>query len=102
MARFGGIPLKRNRQAVLTDQTPQRYRVERNELIKRLLADECEMCGSKEDIQVHHVRALRDLNVKGRGAKSPWIQVMAARRRKTLVVCRPCHLTVHGGDWQPR
>ena len=52
VARFGGIPLKRNRQAVLTDQRPQRYRVDRNELIKRLLADECEMCGSKEDIQV--------------------------------------------------
>ena len=33
VARFGGIPLKRNRQAVLTDQKPQRYRVERNELI---------------------------------------------------------------------
>ena len=46
VAQFGGIPLKRNRQAVLTDQKPQRYRVERNELIKRLLADECEMYGS--------------------------------------------------------
>ena len=102
VARFGGIPLKRKRQAVLTDQKPQRYRVERNELIKRLLADECELCGSKVDVQVHHVRALRDLNVKGQGAKSPWAQVMAARRRKTLVVCRPCHLAVHGGDWQPR
>ena len=102
VARFGGIPLTRNRQAVLTDQKPQRYRVERNELIKRLLADKCELCGSTVDVQVHHVRALRDLNVKGRKAKSPWVQVMAARRRKTLVVCRPCHLTVHGGDWQPR
>ena len=102
VARFGGIPLKRDRQAVLTDQKPQRYMVERNELIKRLLADECELCGSKEDVQVHHVRALRDLNVKGQGAKSLWVQVMAARRRKTLVVCRPCHLTVHGGNWQPR
>ena len=102
VARFGGIPLKRKRQAVLTDQKPQRYRVERNELLKRLLADECELCGSKEDVQVHHVRALRDLNVKGRGEKPLWMQVMAARRRKTLVVCRPCHLTVHGGDWQPR
>ena len=36
-------------QAVLTDQKPQRYRVERNELIKRLLADECELCGSTEE-----------------------------------------------------
>ena len=102
VARFGGIPLKRNRQAVLADQRPQRYRVERNELIKRLLADECELCGSKVDVQVHHVRALRDLNVKGRREKPLWAQVMAARRRKTLVVCRPCHLTIHGGDWQPR
>ncbi len=82
--------------------TERRYRVERNELIKRLLADKCEMCGSTEDVQVHHVRALRDLNVKGQRAKSLWVLVMAARKRKTLVVCRTCHLTVHGGDWQPR
>ena len=102
VARFGGIPLKRNRQAVLADQKPQRYRAERNELIKRLLADKCEMCGSTVDVEVHHVRALRDLNVKGRREKPKWVQVMAARRRKTLVVCRPCHLNAHGGDWQPR
>ena len=102
MARFGGIPLKRNRQAVLTDRKPQRYRIERNELIKRLLADECELCGSRENVQVHHVRALGDLNVKGRGEKPRWIQVMAARWRKTLVVCRPCHLNAHGGSWNPR
>ena len=37
VARFGGIPLKRNRQATLADQRPQRYKVERNELIQRLL-----------------------------------------------------------------
>ena len=102
VARFGGIPLKRNRQAVLTDQTPKPYRFERNELIKRLLANECEMCESTVDIQVHHVRALSDLNVKGQREKPLWIQLMAARRRKTIVVCRPCHLNVHGGDWQPR
>ena len=47
-------------------------------------------------------RALRDLNVKGQREKPKWVQVMAARRRKTLVVCRPCHLNAHGGDWQPR
>ena len=37
VARLGGIPLKRNRQAVLADQKPKPYRFERNELIKRLL-----------------------------------------------------------------
>ena len=102
VARFGGIPLRRKRQAVLKDQQPQRYRMERNEVVTRLLADKCELCGSTDDIQVHHVRALRDLNVKGQGPKPVWIQVMAARRRKTLVVCRPCHLNVHGGTWKPQ
>ncbi len=102
VAQFGGIPLKRQRQAILVDRRPRRYKTERTELIQRLLADECEMCGSQVDVQVHHVRALRDLNVKGRPAKPTWVQMMAARRRKTFVVCRPCHLTIHGGAWKPR
>ena len=59
VAQFGGIPLKWNRQAVLADQKPQRYRTERNELIKRLLADKCELCGSTVNVEVHHIRALR-------------------------------------------
>ena len=102
VARFGGIPLRRKRTAVLVDQKPQRYRVDRTELIQRLLAEECELCGSTVDIQVHHVRGLRDLNLKGRSETPLWVQVMASRRRKTLVVCRPCHLEAHGGSWKPR
>ena len=102
VARFGGIPLKRKQEAVLVDRQPDRRRFESNELIRRLLADKCELCGSTADIQVHHVRALRDLKVKGQGQKPLWVHVMAARRRKTLVVCRPCHLDAHGGDWKPR
>ncbi len=97
VARFGGIPLKRNRQAVPTDRLPQRYRTDRNELIRRLLANECEMCGSTVDIEVHHVRALRDLNVQGQREKPKWVQLMAARKRKTLVVCRTCHMEIHHG-----
>ena len=97
VAYFGGIPLKRQRQAVLTDRQPQRYRSERNELIKRLEADECEMCGATVDVEVHHIRALRDLNVKGQREKPRWVQIMAARKRKTLVVCRSCHMDIHHG-----
>ena len=97
VAQFGGIPLKRKRQAVLVDQQPQRYRTERNELVKRLQADKCEMCGSTEDVQVHHIRALSDLNVKGQREKPKWVQIMAARKRLTLVVCRTCHMDIHHG-----
>ena len=102
VAQFGGIPLKRQRQAVLVDQQPQRYRPHRNELVKRLLADECEMCDSTVDVEVHHIRALRDLNVKGQREKPKWVQVMAARKRKTLVVCRTCHMDIHHGRIKPQ
>ncbi|MGP4052837.1 HNH endonuclease [Streptomyces sp. 2A115] len=36
-------------------------------------------------------------NVRGRVAKPAWAQMMAARRRKTLVVCRVCHEDIHYG-----
>ena len=61
------------------------------------MADECELCGSKEGIQVHHVRKLADLKVKGRKEKPIWIQMMAALKRKTLVVCESCHNAIHAG-----
>ena len=102
VAYFGGIPLKRQRQAVLVDQHPQRYRADRTELIQRLLADECEMCDSTVDVEVHHIRALRDLNVKGQREKPKWVQLMAARKRKTLVVCWTCHMDIHHGRINPQ
>ena len=102
VAYLGGIPLKRQRQAVLVDQQPQRYRTDRNELIKRLEADKCETCGSTVDVEVHHIRALRDLTVKGQLEKPKWVQLMAARKRITLVVCRTCHMDIHHGRINPQ
>lgn len=96
VARFGGIPLRRDQEAVLVDQKSFTG-PDRNELIKRLVADQCEICGCEKDCQVHHVRKLADLKVKGRKEKPLWQQMMSARRRKTLVVCRACHLAIHHG-----
>ena len=70
-------------------------------LLQRLLADECELCGATVDVEVHHIRALRDLNVKGEREKPKWIQIMAARKCKTLVVCRTCHMDIHAGRSNP-
>jgi group II intron reverse transcriptase/maturase len=97
VTQFGGIPLRRQHQVILTDLTPPLIRTDRNELLKRLLADVCELCGSRVNIEVHHVRKLADLNKPGQRDKPRWIQIMAARRRKTLVVCRPCHEAIHAG-----
>jgi group II intron reverse transcriptase/maturase len=96
IARFGGIPLKREPMATLIDQRPNVARPERNELIKRLLAEKCELCGSRENVEVHHIRKLADLEKEGR-QRPRWVKVMATRRRKTLVVCHFCHQAIHAG-----
>ena len=94
VARFGGIPLRRQKRAVLQDQLPVPVTARRKELISRLRAGRCEWCEKRTTTaEVHHVRKLADLAKPGR-PQPAWAQLMAKRRRKTLVVCRPCHDTV--------
>ena len=97
VARFGGIQLKRNLKATILDLPTNRKPAFRNELIKRLLASECEICGAKGDVEVHHIHALKDLKAKGRKEKPQWMQIISARRRKTLMVCPQCHDAIHAG-----
>lgn len=61
-------------------------------LIQRLKAGKCELCGATENIEIHHVKRLKDL--KG---KEPWKIQMIGRQRKTLAVCIPCHNKIHHG-----
>jgi hypothetical protein len=98
VAQWDGIPLVRNKDAVLDDQPIRFLNNTRTELLERLLADTCELCGSTEEVQVHHVRHLKDLERKGRTVRPEWVKKMAARRRKTLVVCRDCHGAIHSGS----
>ncbi len=97
VARFGGIQLKRNLKATILDLSTTRKPAFRNEVIKRLLADKCEICGATGDIEVHHIRALKDLKVKGQKEKPQWMKIMSARKRKTLMVCPQCHDAIHAG-----
>jgi hypothetical protein len=96
VATFGGIPFRRKEDAVLVDEVVQPIFNPRTELIQRLQADRCEICESREGVQVHHIRKLADLNKKGR-PPDLYQRVMAGRRRKTLVLCRNCHADVHAG-----
>lgn len=58
----------------------------------RLKAKVCELCGATESerFEIHHVNKVK--NLKG---KEHWERIMIAKRRKTLVVCRQCHLSIH-------
>lgn len=99
IARFGGVSLHRRKEAVLKEPTDTgaHNRVNTTELVQRLLADRCEVCGCEHNVEVHHVRKLSDLKMKGRKEKPLYMQIMSARRRKTLVLCRKCHDDLHAG-----
>lgn len=99
IATWGGVPLRWKREAIIEDR-PQRQWNRRSELEKRLLAQVCEIGEATtltEKIEVHHIRALKDFNRYEGREKPLWVQVMAARRRKTLVLCHTCHTDLHAG-----
>jgi group II intron reverse transcriptase/maturase len=100
VAQWGGLSLRwqRNASEVILDDSPERIVHGRSsDLLERLLADECELCGSHENVEVHHIRKIKDLQRTGPGEKPRWAKVMAARRHKTIVLCRHCHDDVHTG-----
>ena len=99
IAKFGAKPINYDRNpSYIKDEKPHPL-ARRTELIDRLLADECELCGSTEKVQVHHVRALKDVKKKYAGQRYPpqWAIFMMERNRKTVVVCKECHLKIHNG-----
>ncbi|WP_344313981.1 hypothetical protein [Streptomyces rhizosphaericus] len=92
--RFGGIPLRQNKKTVITDRRLAPVTIKRKALVTRLLAGRCEACGRVDEVEVHHVAKLADLGRSGN--RPPWADLMAARHRKTLVVCGSCHADIHG------
>jgi hypothetical protein len=94
VARFGGIPLKQNRRAVIADPAPVPVHPPRRELVHRLRRRQCELCEQGATVAVHQVAALADLGRPGPGQPA-WAVLMARMRRKTLIVCTACHEHIH-------
>jgi len=99
VARFGGIPLRWNRWVKISEAPTEPIWSGRSEVVERLLADICEVCGARDKIEVHHIRKLTDLERGGRSPQPRWTKIMAARRRKTLVVCQDCHHAIQYGRY---
>ncbi|MFL5913030.1 MAG: reverse transcriptase/maturase family protein [Gaiellaceae bacterium] len=92
-ARFGGIPLRRRKNARLIDGAwPARRK---SQLVARLTAGICELCQSPDGITVHHVRRLSDLDRYSAKAAPTWVEAMRTSRRTTLIVCARCHADIH-------
>src|SRR3984893_10905602 len=72
----------------------------RSEVVQRMLADRCELCGAEGvALQMHHIRKLADIDRPGRRPKGTWEKIMASRKRKSLAVCTDCHSAIHAGRY---
>jgi group II intron reverse transcriptase/maturase len=101
-AKFGDKPICFNPSAQTRDKVVQLYHYgNQNELVRRLLTNTCELCGSTERISVHHIRHLKDIKhrYQGRLNPPPWAKLMMERNRKTVVVCVACHMAIHTGKY---
>ena len=94
VARFGGIPLRQERRAVIRDPAPVPAPVPRKELVSRLRRRRCELCETGATVAVHQVAGLASLGRPGPGQPA-WAALMAKMRRKTLIVCGACHDWIH-------
>jgi hypothetical protein len=104
VATFGGIPFVRKPEGMGT--TEVRFEsawfapgYQRSEVVQRLMVNKCELCGKRGPMQVHHIRKLADIDRPGRRPKEEWERIMAARKRKTLVICEECHGAIHAGRY---
>jgi Type II intron maturase len=96
---FGGVSLKWNKWVSINDELTEPIWNHRSELVQRLLAQECELCGSHESIEVHHIRKLADLKPKDGSTQPRWKIHMSEIKRKTLIVCHRCHRSIQYGKY---
>lgn len=68
----------------------------RNSAVAKLIADECETCGSKKadgvKIHLHHLNKIKNIP----NTDPIYKKVQKARSRKTIAVCIDCHKKLHG------
>lgn len=57
------------------------------------LKSECVVCGSKDKIEMHHIKKVKDTKEKG------FKRIMVILNRKQICVCKECHVKIHKGTY---
>jgi group II intron reverse transcriptase/maturase len=95
IAKFGEVQLVREAYAWVVDPDDGPRPYPRKELLRRVAARRCELCGiTGLEVVVHQVKGLSVLDPAG----PLWEGIMVRRRRKTLVVCHDCHDLIHQAE----
>lgn len=63
----------------------------------QIMNSECLICGSKENLEMHHVKHIRKATEMIR--QDYWTRAMSTMNRKQIPVCRSCHNHIHRGDY---
>jgi len=105
VATFGGFPFKRVPDGMgVKDFQFQaawhKHNTKRAEVVWRLVAGRCELCGAKGvPLEAHHIRKLADIDRPERRPKARWEKLMSSLKRKTVVACEECHDAIHAGRY---
>jgi hypothetical protein len=59
----------------------------------------CSVCGSLEDVEMHHIRHIRKNAYSLIPKEMSWKQLLSLRNRKQLPVCKCCHDQIHSGKY---
>lgn len=104
IARFGAVSLARNPKPEYIENQKQRtsWNPRTSGILKRMEAEECEMCGLNGRVESHHVKKLKDLQKQGRKERPVWQKRMIALQRKTMWCCQECHQAIHDGKHLPK
>lgn len=55
-----------------------------------MLEKPCKVCGGRENIEIHHIKHLKNLNP----TKSKIHELMAKAKRKQVAICKECNKTL--------
>ena len=69
------------------------YKVTKSNLFKS-----CLICGSTNQVEMHHVRSVKDVRHKMRTGDSTYEEWVGAMRRKQVPLCQYHHRCLHGGQ----
>jgi len=52
----------------------------------------CAICGSKDQVEIHHIK-----HIQKKKKEQNFAKLMSHLNRKQIPVCKPCHLSIHKG-----
>src|SRR5262249_22301051 len=94
VARFGGAPLQSNDNRVIIGPPSGPRPTPRHALLRPPRTHRCELGEQGATVAVHQIAKRARLGTPGPNHPA-WAALMTRKRRKTLVVCQPCHEAIH-------